>query len=230
MADTLFITGASRGIGRALARQLAAPERSLFLTARSAKVLQHLAHELPGLVHWLAGDLRSPEFVEQLAQAVLQTLGPPQVAIFNAGIARVGPLESLTLEDFNDLMALNLRASFLLTRHLLPHLKPGATLVYIGSIASKEAFSQWSLYCASKFGLRGMVTALREEVRPRRIRVLLINPGPVATPLWETIGLRAEPGRMLAPEDVARVVAKVIEEPASVSVDELDLMPQQGLV
>ncbi len=233
MAESVLITGASRGIGRALARAFAGPDRALFLTARSADLLASLARDLAShgtSVHWLAGDLRDPAFVAQLARQVLDTVGPPQIAVLNAGIARVGPLERLSLEDFNDLVAVNLRAPFLLTRELLPHLRAGATLVYIGSIAAKEAFSHWSLYCATKFGLRGMVTALREEVRGRGIRVILVNPGPVATPLWETIGMQADPRRMLTPEDVARVVVKVATEPAHVSVDEIDLLPQQGLV
>ena len=233
MADTVLITGASRGIGRAVARELAGPERHLFLTARTASELGSLAQELQHRgtpVDWLAGDLRDPAFVETLARQVLETLGPPEITVLNAGIARVGPLASLDLQDFEDLVAVNLRAPFLLSRLLVPHLKAGSTLVFIGSIAAKQAFSGWSLYCATKFGLRGMVTALREEVRPRGIRVVLLNPGPVATPLWETIGSRPDAQRMLPPEAVARVLRKVVEEPASVSVDELDLLPQQGLL
>jgi len=233
LAKRVFITGASKGIGRALAQEFAQPGTHLFLTARSQELLETLAQDLSqraSRVYWWAGDLRDPAFVEALAHRVLDTLGPPEAVLLNAGIARIGPLATQSLQDFDDLVAVNLRAPFLLTRILLPHLKPGSTLVYIGSIASKQAFSGWSLYCATKFGLRGMVTALREEVRAQGLRVVLVNPGPVATPLWQTIGSKPDPHRMLAPEDVARVVRKVLEEPATVSVDEVDLLPQRGLL
>jgi NAD(P)-dependent dehydrogenase (short-subunit alcohol dehydrogenase family) len=183
-----LITGASRGIGRAIAERLAAPERTLLLHGRDRAALEktcRLVEAREANAIMLCYDLRFVDAVERMLEEVGPA--PVDVLINNAGIAVVKPLEEISLEEWQNLFAVNVTAPFLLTQKLVPNMPDGSSIVNILSIAAKAGFPGWSSYCMSKFALEGFSQAIREELRARKIRVLNIYPAATSTEIWEPV-------------------------------------------
>ena len=224
-----LITGASRGIGRAIAEKLAAPETTLFLHGRDREALSATATIVEGksgrpvpLVH----DLRDPDDVQKMADAI--GAAPLDALINNAGVAIVKPLEAVTLDEWQTTLAVNVTAPFLLTQKLLPAMQSGATIVNILSIAAKTGFPNWSSYCMSKFALEGFSQSVREEVRARGIRVLNIYPAATSTEIWQGIEGDWPRDKMLAAEEVASAVAYALSRPANVAAENITLQNVAG--
>jgi NAD(P)-dependent dehydrogenase (short-subunit alcohol dehydrogenase family) len=156
--------------------------------------------------------------------------GAPDVLVSNAGLFRLAPLEATTPEEFAAALQTNLVAPFLLVRAFLPAMRRrgSGVIVTVGSIADRAAFPENGAYAASKFGLRGMHEVLRAELRGTGVRAALVSPGPVDTPLWDSIDPDSRPGftpraAMLPPDAVADAIVYVATRPAAVNVDELRL-------
>jgi NADP-dependent 3-hydroxy acid dehydrogenase YdfG len=225
------ITGASRGIGRALAIRCAEAGARVALLARSAGPLRELAQQLGDRAVPVPCDLADSAAVERAA-GVIRTLDPagPDLLVNNAGLFHLASIESTTPGEFRALMDTNLVAPFLLARALLPALRarPHATIVTIGSIADRLAFPENAAYAASKFGLRALHEVLRAELQGTGVRATLVSPGPVDTPLWDAHDPDARPGftpraRMLLPDDVADAAWFAATRPHHVNIDELRL-------
>src|SRR5437764_10592209 len=172
-----LITGASRGIGRAIAEKLAGAEHTLLLHGRDRQALAKtcsLVEAKSGKVIPLCYDLRQTDSIEKMIDEIGSA--PIDALINNAGIAVVKPLGEITLEEWETIFAVNVTAPFLLTQRLLPMMPSGASIVNILSIAAKTGFPNWSAYCMSKFALEGFSQSVREEVHSRGIRVLNIYP------------------------------------------------------
>ena len=228
---TALVTGASRGVGLAIARALGAAGARVALLARSADVLEREAAAIGGGAIAVAADVTQADDVALAAVRVADAFGgAPDILVNCAGIFTLAPAHETTVDDFVRTLDANLVAPFALVRAFLPAMKRrgSGSLVTIGSIADRGAFPENAAYAASKFGLRGLHEVLRAELRGSGIRATLVSPGPVDTPLWDPIDPDNRPGfspraSMLRPDAVAAAVLYAVSQPAAVNVDELRL-------
>jgi NAD(P)-dependent dehydrogenase (short-subunit alcohol dehydrogenase family) len=224
-----LITGASRGIGRAIAEKLAAPDRLLLLHGRNREALAKtcgLVEKKSGKAIALSYDLRRAARVEKMIEAIGRE--PLDALINNAGVALVKPFEEITLAEWDTLFAVNVTAPFLLTQRLVPSMKAGASIVNILSIAAKNGFPGWSCYCMTKFALEGFSQCVREEVRSRGIRVLNIYPAATNTEIWNAVEGKWPREKMLLPEEIGDAVAYALSRPPGVVVENIDLLNLTG--
>lgn len=220
----ILITGASRGIGRALAIRLADEGSTLYLHGRDRAALEEtaeLVRNSGGKTEAIVADLSKDNDIAALADAV--SGGPLDVLVNNAGVAFVKPLEELTADEWRTTMDVNVTAPFLLTQRLLPAMRSGSTIVNVLSIAAVNGFPTWTSYCASKFALDGFSRALREELRPRGIRVVTVTPAATNTEIWDTIAGNFAREKMLRPEEVAEAIAFAISRPSDVLLETLSI-------
>ncbi len=205
----MLLTGATGGIGHAVARELHGRGARLILTGRRAEVLQELAAELDAEV--LAADLADRAEVEGL----LGEAGDVDILVANAGLPGTGLLEDFSLEELDRVLDVNLRAPIVMARALAPAMaaRGGGHLVFVSSLAGKAASARSAMYNATKFGLRGFALALRTDLRAQRVGVSLVSPGFI-----RDAGMFADSGASLppgvgtrSPRDVARAVADAIE-------------------
>ncbi|MFI5246793.1 MAG: SDR family oxidoreductase [Gemmatimonadales bacterium] len=226
---TAVVSGASRGIGEAVARSLAAAGVGVALVARTREPLERLATELGGGAFAVPCDLSIAGSVDAAAESINAAFrGPPRILVNNAGLFRVAPLHELAAGDFESMVGVNLVASFRLLRAFLPAMRAAGSghVVTIGSVADRAAWPGNAGYAASKYGARALHEVLRAETRGSGVRATLVSPGPTATELWDELDpeSRAQfplPAEMLRPEDVARAVLFALVQPSTVNVDEL---------
>ncbi len=225
----VLLTGATGGVGRAVASRLAESGAEIVLIGRRATPLAELAEELGG--HAIAGDVTDPEFVESLPREVEKRWGAaPDVLINNAGAFTLASFAETDIETFAGLLAVNLRAPFELIRLWLPAMlaRGSGHIVNIGSVAGRRAFAGNAAYCASKYGLRGLHEVLVEELRASGVRATWVEPSAVDTPLWDEIDPDGRPDlpsrdEMLEPGAVAEAVLFALMQPGGVSVEEVSL-------
>ena len=219
-----LITGASRGIGRAIAVRLAEKGKLLLLHGQDKAALQktyRLVKAKGGESQILIADLSSVEGVERLLRQIGQK--PIQVLVNNAGVAYVKPISKITLSEWQESLTVNLTAPFLLIQKLLPQIPKGGAIVNILSVAAQQGFRNWSSYCATKFALEGLSQCLREELRPKRIRVVNIYPKATRTGLWKKVSGKWPVEKMMEPEEVAEAVYYAISRPKEVQVENIFL-------
>ena len=224
-----LITGASRGIGRAIAGKLAGPDVTLLLHGRDRDALEQscqLAQSKSAKAIPLAYDLQDPAEIKKMVAEV--GTAPLDALVNNAGIAFVKPLANITLEEWQRTIAVNVTAPFLLTQQILTLLSAGSTIVNILSIAARTGFPNWSSYCMSKFALEGFSQAVREELRPRGIRVLNVYPAATATEIWEGVEGEWPREKMLSAEEVGEAVAYALSRPNNVAVENIQLQNVSG--
>jgi len=207
----VLLTGATGGIGNAIARALHERGAHLIISGRRAEVLEELASELGDRVEVKPADLADIDAVRELAESV----GDVDVLVANAGLPGTGALGEYTREQVDKVLAVNLNAPVHLTHILLPKMQERGSghLVYVGSISSKVATAWSSLYNGTKFGLRGFAFALHEELRGSGIGVTCVFPGPISDAgMWADGGLDLPRGvSARSPEQVAAAVIKGIE-------------------
>ena len=227
---TALVTGASRGIGAAVARRLAASGARVVLLARNGAALRSLADELGGGASALVCDVRDAAAIERTMASLITTLGAPDIVVNNAGAFVLAPAAETSVDVFAETLAVNLTAPFAVVRALMPAMREVAAghVVTIGSIADRVTFPGNAAYAASKFGLRALHEVLRAELRGSGIRVSLVSPGPVNTDLWNDVDPDSQPGftprdAMLSPDDVADAVLYVVTAPLTLNVDEMRL-------
>ncbi len=226
-AKLALVTGASRGLGLAIAEALSQRGFHLILTARNHRRLQRLAARLPNSTA-IACDIRDPESVAQLAALAAQRKRL-DVLINNAGIAGpVQPIESLDYAAWREVIDTNLHGTFLVTQSVLPFLRKGSVIVNNLSVAARTAFPGMAAYNTSKRGLFALTETLREELRPRGIRVVALLPGATDTEIWKQFWPDAPRGRMISPQIVAQAVAAAVTLPANANFDELVITPSAG--
>lgn len=230
-----LITGASRGIGRATAKALAASNIDVVLVSRSPAQLDDLAQQLQqqGVeAQSFAIDLSEVNQVKSQISQLLANVGPIDILINNAGMGYTADLIDMPLADWQRVLDLNLTSAFQCIQAVLPQMRSQqqGTIINVVSIAGQQAFPQWGAYCASKFALMGLTKALAQEERPHGIRVTAICPGAVNTPIWDTDTVDADFDRtaMLKPEDVAQSILHIVQMPQHAVIEELVLMPNAG--
>ena len=229
MTERILITGASRGIGRAIAVRLASSNSHLILHGRNQKELDQtsaLARQNGAQTEKLICDLADSNAVQEMAEKIATK--PLNVLINNAGIAVVKPLADHSLEEWQRTLAVNITAPFLLTKLLAPVIPRGGSIVNILSIAAKVGFADWSSYCMSKAALDGFARAVREELRPRGIRVINIYPASTDTEIWNTVPGDWPREKMMRPESTADAVAMALAQPENILVDDISLGPIGG--
>jgi short-subunit dehydrogenase len=173
---TALLTGATGGLGRAIARALAARGALLLLSARRREALETLAAELPGEGHRaLEADLAEPGAAEELAAEA----GEVDVLVANAGLPGAGLLTDFSSEEVARALRVNLEAPMLMARALYPAMvdRGAGHLVFVASLNAKAATPRSSIYCATKFGLRGFALSLRADLTPKGVGVSLVSPG-----------------------------------------------------
>jgi NAD(P)-dependent dehydrogenase (short-subunit alcohol dehydrogenase family) len=227
-----LVTGATRGIGLAIARALAREGCELVLTGRNQAALTRISRELGRMkIRVLAQscDVRDPHSVDALFRALRQRFRRLDILINNAGIAHADlPIEKLPFPVWKDVLETNLNGMFLVTQAALTIMKRGGTIVNNLSIAANRAFAGSAAYNASKHGALGLTNTLREEVRPRGIRVIGLLPGATDTDIWKTLWPQAPRRKMMSPETVARAVIETILLPANSTVETLEILPSAG--
>jgi NAD(P)-dependent dehydrogenase (short-subunit alcohol dehydrogenase family) len=232
LSQVALITGATRGIGLAIARALAAEGCNLIITARDDKALTKLSRELAAtkikiLAH--ACDVRDPHSVDALFRAARRELRRLDILINNAGIAHANlPVEKLPFPVWKDVLETNLDGMFLVTQAALAVMKRGGTIVNNLSIAATRVFAGSAAYNASKHAALGLTNTLREELRPKGIRVIALLPGATDTDIWTTLWPQAPRRKMMKPETVAQAVVQAILLPANATVESLEILPTAG--
>jgi len=224
---SVLVTGASRGIGRAITVELLRAGANVNAVARSTADLQTLAAETstwPGRMAIHAGDLRERTTCDAAIATAIAAFGGLQVLVNNAGVGHRAPLEETTDEDWERVFATNLTSVFQLTRAALPHLKrQGGHIFMISSLAGSNPIAGMSAYCASKAALDHLSACLMLEVRQHGIKVTTLAPGSVDT----SFGGR-EPGTadwMLKPQDLARTVLDLLGTDERAHLSRIELRP-----
>ncbi len=227
-----LITGATRGIGLALARALAAEACHLILTARDEKALDKVSRELASAkIKILAHpcDVRDPHSVDALFRAARRQFKRLDILINNAGIAHPNlPIEKLPLPVWKDVIETNLTGTFLVTQAALAVMKRGGTIVNNLSIAANHVFPGSAAYNASKHAALGLTNTLRLELRPRGLRVIALLAGATDTDIWTTLWPQAPRKKMMSPATVAEAVVEAILLPANATVETLEILPTAG--
>jgi NADP-dependent 3-hydroxy acid dehydrogenase YdfG len=230
MKKITLISGASRGIGRAVAVRLAREDHFVILLARNAEEIGELEQEIDetgGKSLAIACDVADEQQVEQAVAQVLRDFKRIDCVINNAGIGVFKPAEEISTADWDRVMDVNVKGSFLLTRAVLPHLKAAGSghIVGIASDVSKRTFASGSLYTASKYAQHAFFESLRREVRSLGIKVSVVYPGLVDTYFHGASEGAAPQQQYLRPDDIAAAVSYILQAPPHVLVDELMLHP-----
>jgi len=228
MGKTALVTGASRGIGRATALALAAAGAQVLVhygsgEKEAAAVVDEI-RRAGGKAEKIAADLRTPDGPHQLAERVRAIIGGRlDVLVANAGIARAASIEDTTVEDFDALFAVNVRAPFFLVQQLLPALCKDSSIVLLSSLAAHASVGTLSAYSATKGAIDTLVKHWAAALGPRGIRVNAVAPGVVETEMSSftksdagreaTLGMQALQ-RLAQPEDIANAIAFLASDQA----------------
>jgi 3-hydroxy acid dehydrogenase/malonic semialdehyde reductase len=227
---TVLVTGASSGIGRAIAGNLLQQGHHVIGTSRDCRKFMRQ----PDTFSPAQLDLSRLRELPQKLRELQQTFPEIDAVVFSAGMGRFSSVEEFSYAQIEALMTINFTSQVFLTKTLLPTLKRKAhsDLIFIGSEAALKGSRKGAVYCASKFALRGFTQALREECSNSNVRVCLINPGMVKTAFFEQLSF--EPGddesNAILPEDVAEAVSYVLNSRAQIVIDEINLSPLNKVV
>ncbi|MFC2088693.1 SDR family oxidoreductase, partial [Calditrichota bacterium] len=219
-----FITGASKGIGRAVAMEAAASGLDVIITARNETELNSLAKEIESKdkqCYVFKADLNLLSEVENLLTEVKKINQQISLLVHSAGVAKVGLVKDMSIEDWQLNLKSNLTAPFLLTQKLLPAMDKNSQIVFINSVAGRQSFPEWSSYCATKYGLKAFADSLRQEVAADEIRVTTIFPASVDTPMQDSLPYDWDRTKMLQTKDVAKAVMYCYNQSDSVLIKEL---------
>ena len=227
-----LVTGASRGIGKAIALALAHRKFSLALVARNEGLLHEVCRaceQAGGKAQAIVADLAEPQAAQHIAQETSRRLGGLDVLVNNAGLVRFEGVEQADLPAWDTLMNVNVRAVMHLTHHVLPMLKQGkaAAVINIASVASRITYAGGALHCASKHALLAFSNALFEDVRDAGIKVSAICPGYVETDMLKGANLAAE--RAIRPDDIAQAALFVLDSGQRACPTEIVIHSQQNI-
>jgi 3-oxoacyl-[acyl-carrier protein] reductase len=220
MAKTAIVTGASRGIGRSIAKRLAADGFAVVVNyAGSSDQAQEVVNEIrsaDGEASAIKADVSNPEEVRQLFEEAIQKSGRVDVVVNNAGIMPLSPIAKGDVETFDKVIAINLRGTFLVFAQAAQNVAEGGRIIAFSSSVLAKSFPTYGPYIASKAGVEGLVPVLANELRGRNITVNAVAPGPTGTDLFlngktpeqiAQLSKLAPLERLGQPEDIANVVS-----------------------
>lgn len=226
------VSGAGSGLGRELALELARRGYELALLGRRQAPLEETleiagARE-SGMI--LPCDVRDAVALERCAEEVRARWGAAALVVPAAGVVSIAPVEETSPDDFAAIVDTNLTGVFLLIRSLLPAMKERGEgwLIPILSVAARRGFPGWSAYCASKWGLAGLVAALREELKGTGIRITALYPGATDTPIWDRLPGEWDRAAMVPAREVARALGYILDTDPSALVEEVHVGPAGG--
>ena len=224
----VLVVGATGDIGTHTARLLQSSGASLFLTGRDALALQTVAQSMgvPSS-HFFAADLQEPSSIAQLAEHYFSVFPSIDILINASGIGIIKPLETLTEEEMLQTLQINLLAPFRLLKAFLPAMKTAkkGLIINIPGVLGKVPMAGAAAYSASKYGLVGMMQSVREEIKRTDIRITNVFMGGVNSGFWDTIDLRVQREKMIQPEEAARSIWFLCQQPVSGVVSEMVLQP-----
>jgi NADP-dependent 3-hydroxy acid dehydrogenase YdfG len=226
-----IVTGASAGLGAQCARDLAAEGARVFGLARRKDRLDALAAEIGPAFTGIACDMTQEMAVQSAIEQVLETSGRIDILVNNAGLGKFGPADTVSLEEWNLQMDVNLKGVFLATRAVLPTMKRqnaesgfGGHVVNVASVAGLMGNPNISTYNATKFGLRGYSDALFKEVREDGIKVSCFYPGSIQTEFFDKAGIPISANPMM-PEDISATLVHVLKAPDNYLISEIVMRP-----
>ena len=228
LGSVALVTGASRGIGRAIAHRLATLGASVAICGRDRTALDDSSkslQELGALVFSQVADVTLAAQVSELVAKSEASLGPINILVNNAGIGLFGPAHEKSEADWDRVLNSNLKSIFLVSRAVIPSMirRGSGDIINISSLAGKNTFAGGGLYCASKWGLMGLSGCMMEDLRAQGIRVSVICPGSVAT---EFSGSKTkDPSKALSAEDVAHAVEAIVTQRPGSFLSEIHLRP-----
>lgn len=233
---SVLITGAARGIGRATALCLAEAGYRLALLDRDRDALDRVHAEIlkTSLSNTLPPMLFVASVTDELALATIcqqiEEANGLDVVVNSAGVGLMASVTETTPDRWRHLLDVNLTGTFLVCSAAIPHMlrRGHGQIINIASLAGKVGFPMQSAYCASKWGVLGLTRALSAELRAQGIRLTALCPGAVDTPFWATVEHRFDPAHMLRPEQIAETIRFLIEQPASLNTDEIEILPAIG--
>ena len=229
-----LVTGATQGIGLAIARALADEGCNLVICGRNTRQLQLIEKQLGRkriTVLAQACDVREEQSISGLFNAAHRKFRRLDILVNNAGIVHANlPASQLPAQVWSDVIATNLTGMFLVTKAAIPLMKPGSIIVNNLSVAARQVFPGLSAYNASKHGARGFTNTLREELREKGIRVVALLPGATDTDIWDGFWPEAPRRKMVRPELIAQAVVDAVNLPAEASVDEISILPSAGVL
>ena len=229
----IWITGASSGIGREIAKGFAKEGHIVILTARRKAILNKLLQEIKPHCKEASAfvcDITSPKNVESVANRIIKKYGRIDGLINNAGVSVFKTFLDSTVSDYKNVIDTNLKGAFLCTKKVLPYMvkEKSGHIINILSVAANTFFEGNSVYSASKAGLLAMMNVLRSEVRKFNIKVTNILPGAVDTPMWAQETRKKYRCLMMLPSDIAKIAVDVIDQPKRVLIEDIVLRPLKG--
>ncbi len=229
------VTGAGRGIGRAVAAAFAREGAFVVLAARSAREIASVQRDIEaagGRALAVATDVRQEPAVAALVSRALAEGGRVDCLVTAAGLAAFGPVADSKTGDWDQLMAVNLRGAFLCCRAVLPAMtaQRRGTIINIGSVVTSRTLPGCSAYTATKYGLLGFSRVLAEEMRTHGVRVGVISAGATDTALWDAVPEPPDRALMLKPEQIAEAALLMAALAPGAALEELTLLPQAGVL
>ncbi len=228
IAKSIVITGASSGIGREIALEMAPEGHSFFLIGRNRKRLEGVKKEVEALGGKAVigmGDVSQEEAVDTLFSKIQQEIGFVDVFVANAGVGHFGNLETLSIQQYDEQFNTNVRGVFLWLRKVLPDMKSrnSGQIIVTSSNLGLKTKARASIYSATKHAVQAMVWSLRDELKGTQVKAATINPGSVDTPWFD--GKDVDRSTMLSARDVAKAARLIIDQTESSNIDLVHLMP-----
>ncbi len=229
------VTGASKGIGKAIAVAFANAGAKVVLAARTHDVVEKAAADLREKgtdAIAVTTDVTDVDAVSNLIQSTIDTYEKLDILVNNAGNGIFGTVDDFDPADWDSVINSNLKGVFLCAKYALPHLLAhgGGQIINVLSVAAKVAFPASSAYCAAKAGALALTKVLAAEVRHQNVRVTAVLPGSVETPFWDEIPEHPDFEQMLKPEHVANAVLSVCQQPIGMVTEEIVVMPPLGIL
>ena len=230
-----LVTGAGGGIGRAVAAAFAREGALVVLAARSTRELASVQRDIEaagGRALAVPTDVRQEPAVAALVSRALAESGRIDCLVTAAGLAAFGPVADAKTEDWDQLMAVNLRGAFLCCRAVLPAMtaQGRGTIINIGSVVTSRTLPGSGAYTAAKYGLLGFSRVLAEEMRTHGVRVGVLSAGATDTPLWDAVPQPPDRALMLKPALIAEAALLMAALPPGATLEELTLLPQGGVL
>lgn len=224
---TAIVTGASRGLGAAIAAQLVKHQVRVFGLARSSETLSKLEKQLGNLFFPVPLDITDQAAISEWFSQTFNNGYQPDILINNAGAGIFGKIEELPLEQWKNMMDTNLNGMYFLTREAVPLMKANADsshIINVGSILGKTSGMTKSAYSTTKFGVQGFSEALFKELRFSNIKVTCFNPGSIDTHFFEESGIEPHTN-MLQPNDLAEMIVHILQTPDNFLVNDITIRP-----